>query len=175
MHRLLLTAFAAILAMSLVAAMFGRASLGASASAPTVVASADAKRGGPADDTEGADRVTVARDGSGQFHIGGKVNRSDADFLVDTGADVVALTVATAEEAGIPVDPAGFQPMMETASGTGRGARYTVDELEIAGRPFRDVDVVVLEGLSTNLLGQTMLRRLGRVELLGDRMVIERR
>ena len=38
----------------------------------------------------------------------------------------------------------------------------------------RNVDAVVVEGLPTNLLGQSVLRRLGKVELSGDRMVIHK-
>ena len=47
-----------------------------------------------------------------------------------------------------------------------------LDRVEIAGEQFHDVDAVVMDGLDTNLLGQSVLRRLGRVELRGDRMVI---
>ena len=62
--------------------------------------------------------------------------------------------------------------MLQTASGEGMGARYVVKEMEIAGRPFTDVEVIVAQGLETNLLGQSMLRKLGKVELEGDKMVI---
>jgi len=174
MKRLVLIVFAAILGMGLLAALTGRASMVAENPAAVATVSAKSKGAMFAEDNEGRDRTVIARDQSGQFRIPARINNSDAEFLIDTGADVVALTVGSAQEAGIPVDPASFQPMMQTANGTGNGARYVVDNLEIAGRPFHDVEVIVMEGLSTNLLGQTMLKRLGRVELAGDRMVIER-
>lgn len=151
---------------------------GSGAPAPTaVVASASPGTAASARPTEviegSSERVMIARDASGQFHLNARVNGQDTAFLVDTGADVVALTVEDAERAGIAVDTASFTPIMQTASGQGNGARYTVDHFEVAGREFRDLEVVVIEGLRTNLLGQHALRRMGRVELSGDNMVIE--
>lgn len=121
---------------------------------------------------ERGDEIRIARDSSGQFNLRARVNGTEERFLIDTGADVVALTVETAEAAGLPVDPANFQAIMQTASGEGMGARYKVDDFEVAGRHFRDLEVVVMEGLETNLLGQSVLRKFGKVELRGDRMVI---
>lgn len=126
-------------------------------------AQAAASRGG---DTE------LQRDRSGQFHLTARVNGEDTLFLVDTGADVVALTVADAQRLGIVVDPASFQPLMRTASGTGRGAIVELRSIEVAGHEFRNVTAVVMEGLGVNLLGQSVLGRLGGLELSGDRMVI---
>lgn len=114
----------------------------------------------------------LQRDGSGQFHLTARVNGDDTEFLVDTGADIVALTVADAQRLGISVDPGSFQPLMRTASGTGRGTLVELRSIEVAGHEFRNVTAVVLEGLEINLLGQSVLRRFGSVELSGDRMVI---
>jgi aspartyl protease family protein len=124
---------------------------------------AAASRGG---DTE------LRRGTSGQFHLTARVNGDDTEFLVDTGADVVALTVDDARRLGISVDPANFQPLMRTASGTGRGALVELRSIEVAGHEFQNVTAVVMEGLEVNLLGQSVLRRFGSVELSGDRMVI---
>lgn len=122
--------------------------------------------------TTEAGALIINRDTSGQFRLTAQVNGQDTRFLVDTGADVVAISIEEAERIGIPVNPANFQPMMETAAGTGNGAAYEIDELSVAGQEFRNVEVIVLEGLKTNLLGQTVLSRLGRVELHGDQMTI---
>lgn len=120
------------------------------------------------------DAMVLQRDGSGQFHIEAQVDGQDAQFLVDTGADIVALTVDEAERLGYSVDPTKFVPMMQTASGTGNGTIVHIDRLEVAGAEFHDVDAVVLDGLPVNLLGQTILAKLGQVSLEGDRMVIRR-
>ena len=120
------------------------------------------------------DAMVLQRDGSGQFHLTAQVDGQDTQFLVDTGADIVALTVDEAERLGYRVDPASFVPLMQTASGTGNGAIIHLDRLEVAGVEFNDIDAVVLEGLPVNLLGQTVLAKLGQVSLEGDRMVIRR-
>ena len=120
------------------------------------------------------DAMVLQRDRSGQFHIEAQVDGQAAEVLVDTGAAIVALTVDEAERLGYPVDPTSFVPMMQTASGTGNGTIVHLDRLEVAGAEFHDVDAVVLDGLAVNLLGQTVLAKLGQVSLEGDRMVIRR-
>ena len=122
----------------------------------------------------GDDAMVLQRDGSGQFHLTAQVDGQDTSFLVDTGADVVALTIDEAERLGYAVDPEQFVPMMQTASGTGNGAIVHLDRLEVAGAEFHDIDAVVMDGLPVNLLGQTILAQLGQVSLEGDRMVIRR-
>jgi aspartyl protease family protein len=118
------------------------------------------------------DETVLERDASGQFSLVGEVNGQEVKFLVDTGADTVALTVADAQQLGLEVDPSSFVPIGRTASGVGYGAPVRLDRVAIGGVQFEDVDAVVMDGLHTNLLGQSVLRRLGRVELRGDSMVI---
>lgn len=118
------------------------------------------------------DEIEISRDASGQFHLTAVANGSDTPFLIDTGADMVAITVAAAEDMGIDVDPEAFQPIARTASGTGYGMPVQIERFEVGGRELTDVDAVVMDGLSTNLLGQSVLGQLGSVELRGDTMVI---
>lgn len=122
----------------------------------------------------GDDAMVLQRDGSGQFHLTAQVDGRDTQFLVDTGADMVALTVEEAEGLGYSVDPEKFVPMMQTASGTGNGTIVHLDRLEVAGAEFHDIEAVVMDGLAVNLLGQSILSQLGQVSLEGDRMVIRR-
>jgi len=121
------------------------------------------------------DDLVLDRDRSGQFHMDAAVNGNQTKFLVDTGADTVALTVSDAEAAGIPVNPDAFVPMVQTASGQGYGTVVMLDRLEIGDTELRNVGAVVIKDLGVSLLGQSVLARMGRVELKGDRMVIEQR
>lgn len=118
------------------------------------------------------DALLLRRDTSGQFHLDATVRGNSVNFLVDTGADMVALTEEEATNLGIDPAPDQFKPVMQTASGVGYGAPVTIDEFEVAGTTLHDVDAVVVRGLSVNLLGQSVLRQLGGVELKGDTMVI---
>mgnify|MGYP001764765450 CR=1 FL=1 len=54
-------------------------------------------------------------------------------------------------------------------------APVTIDEMVVAGVTMTNVDAVVAQGLSTNLLGQSVLGKLGSVNLQGDQMVIRPR
>ena len=114
----------------------------------------------------------LSRDGSGQFNIDGFANGRQTRFLIDTGADLVAIPTAEAERLGITVHDGDFRPMLRTASGTAEGAPVTIDRIEVAGATLTHVPAVVVRGLETNLLGQSALKQLGRVELRGDAMVI---
>lgn len=116
--------------------------------------------------------LTLTRDGTGQFHVEASVNGQPLPFLIDTGADQVALTIDSARQAGLYIDPTGFGPVAVGASGPVRGTRVTLGRLEVAGRTLERVDALVLEGLGTNLLGQSVLGRLGAVEMRGDTMVL---
>lgn len=163
MHRLYIIALSAVGAMCLLAAFFMP---GSGTAKPDIAAS-----GKKAADPE-SDALLLLRDGSGQFHLTAGVNGSEVQFLVDTGADMVALTEEEAQGLGIVLSPSDFEPMMQTASGIANGATVKLDELEVAGVPLHDVDAVVVQGLTTNLLGQSVLRQLGGIELKGDKMVI---
>lgn len=168
MNRLLFIALFAIGVMSVAAALLMPPPGAKPQAGSAAAASADAA---PAPEAELA--LSLTRNSSGQFTIRAAVNGSnDVAFLIDTGADLVALTEAEADALGILPAEEEFQPNMQTASGVGYGAPITLDEVEIAGQRLQGVDAVVVRGLETNLLGQSVLRQLGSVELQGDRMVI---
>ncbi|MBC2651372.1 TIGR02281 family clan AA aspartic protease [Novosphingobium flavum] len=136
------------------------------ATSPNAGAAAGASRFTP----EG---ITIARGSDEQFHLDLAVNGSSTRFLVDTGADVVALTEADAQRAGIAVDPGAYRPILRTASGEGMGMPVKLDRLEMGTSELRNIDAVVVKDLDTSLLGQSVLGRIGRVELRGDAMVLE--
>lgn len=119
-----------------------------------------------------AEVIEVARDGHGQFHLNVDVGGESVRFLVDTGADVVALTEDDAERLGLKPDPSEYRPMLQTASGTGLAAPVEIDRLTIGGRDLTGVEAVVVPDLPVSLLGQSVLRRLGSVILQGDRLII---
>ena len=122
--------------------------------------------------TQAPRAMTLIRDDSGQFHLTASVNGRDIRFLVDTGADVVALTPQTAQDLGLGVRAEDYQPVLRTASGVGMGARVTLDSLAVPGRRLEHIRAVVAQGLGENLLGLSALRELGRMEMKGTAMTI---
>ena len=127
----------------------------------------------PIPQNDGQARETVLeRESNGHFYTYAKVNGELVQFVVDTGADVVALTVDDAKRLGIPVNPANFQVIGEGASGPVRGEPVTIDSIEVDGKLVNDVEGVVLADSSLSLLGQSYLSRMGEVQMRGDTMLL---
>jgi aspartyl protease family protein len=126
----------------------------------------------PSDMETRGDETILHRDGSGRFFLNAQANGRDVRFLIDTGADTVALTLDEAEDLDVKFDRANFQPITQTASGMGMGQHVKIDQLTIDDHEFRDIDALVVDGLETNLLGQSVIRQLGNIEMRQDTLVI---
>ncbi|HVF36684.1 MAG TPA: TIGR02281 family clan AA aspartic protease [Sphingomicrobium sp.] len=125
--------------------------------------------------SSGERRETVLeREGNGHFYTHAKVNDDElVEFIVDTGATVVALTVEDAKRLGLDFDPSKFTVVGEGASGLVRGQNLVLDSVEVDGKRVDDVPAVILEGSRLSLLGQAYLSRMGEVEMSGDYMVLK--
>ena len=125
----------------------------------------------PVSSSNGGELV-LNRSPSGHFETDASVNGQSLPFVVDTGADVVALTIDDARRAGLYVDPTTFKVIAEGASGPVRGQAIMLDRIEVNGHIVEHVRGAVLEGLGQNLLGQSVLTQLGGIEMTGDKMVL---
>lgn len=114
----------------------------------------------------------LERTESGHFYTYATVNGQLVKFIVDTGADVVALTPEDAERAGVKFNPAEFDVVGEGAGGPIRGENVTIESIELDGKLVNDVRGVVIENASRSLLGQSYLSRMGEVQMRGDTMVL---
>ena len=119
--------------------------------------------------------VIVPRGPNGRFQVEGSVDGRRMEFLVDTGATVVALTERDAAMLGIHPAESDYVAPVTTANGTVRAARTQLSMVEIDNIVLHDVDAMVLpEGsLSNNLLGMSFLSRLRRWEFADGRLVLE--
>jgi aspartyl protease family protein len=104
-------------------------------------------------------------DRRGHVMLDAVVNGSPIQFLVDTGATVVALTPGDASAAGFSRGDLVFNVKMSTANGVGRAAAVKLRELRIGQFSAYDVPAVVMENLGTSLLGQSFLTRLDSYEM----------
>ena len=88
------------------------------------------------------------------------------DFVIDTGASVVALTACDAARLDIHPSRNAFVADVKTANGTIRAAPARLDVVQIGSLKLRDVTALVLpdDALSDNLLGLSFLSRLHRFE-----------
>lgn len=119
--------------------------------------------------------VTLYADGNGFFHAAGAINGRPVTFLVDTGANTVALNSALARSAGIDYTK-GQQGVAKTASGISRMYGVKLDSVQVGDIVLRNVDAGVIEGPQpdTPLLGMSFLSALD-MKREGNRMELTRR
>ena len=123
----------------------------------------------------GSRSLSIARDGRGHFLTEARINGQRVDFMIDTGASVVALNESSAARYGLFPPRGAYTANVTTANGTIKGARTRLAMIDVGGLVLRDVDAMVLpdEALSENLLGLSFLSRLKRFEYADGRMVLQ--
>ena len=123
----------------------------------------------------GVRSISIPRDPRGHFQTEGRIDGQRIDFMVDTGASVVALNEKSAARFGFRPSRADYNASVSTANGTIKAARTRLAMVDIGGLIVRDVDAMVLpdEALSENLLGLSFLSKLKRFEYANGRLVLE--
>jgi aspartyl protease family protein len=117
--------------------------------------------------------TVIDREESGHFLTVANVNDEPIRFVVDTGADMVALTQDDARRAHVAFDPNRFEVIGRGPSGPVRGQAVQIAGIDLDGKRASDVRGVVLADSDVSLLGQTYLRRLNTVSISGDTMRID--
>jgi aspartyl protease family protein len=127
-------------------------------------------------DTPAAGRsLSIPTDRRGHFRAEGRIDGQRINFMVDTGASMVALNETSAARFGLRPSRADYTATVTTANGTVKGARARLAMVEVGELIVRDVDALVLpdQALSENLLGLTFLSRLKRFAYANGQMVLE--
>jgi len=106
--------------------------------------------------------VQVWRDGTGMYTTVGSVNGLPVSFLVDTGANVIAINAQQARRLGIDFRVIGQLSGVTTAAGVVNAWAVMLDKVKVGELLLRNVQAVVLEGAhpETALLGMSYLGRL---------------
>lgn len=119
--------------------------------------------------------LRVEADRQGHFKVEARVDGRFVDFMVDTGATLVAIRESDAAKAGVRPRPSDYTAEVSTANGKVKAARAKLDRVELGGITVFDVQAVVLpdEVLGQNLLGMSFLSRLRRYEFANGRLVLE--
>jgi aspartyl protease family protein len=127
------------------------------------------------DASAGRRNHTIPKDARGHFSTDGRVDGRRLDFMVDTGASVIALTESSAAKVGIRPSRNDYNAPVSTANGVVKGARTRLASVDIGGLEVRDVEAMVLpdDVLSENLLGLSYLSRLRRFEYAGGKLMLE--
>jgi aspartyl protease family protein len=111
--------------------------------------------------TSGYRTVTLKSDRHGHFQVEARVEGRRVDFMVDTGASMIALRESSAARLGIHPRSSDYTVRTQTANGVGRAAPVQLSQVEIDGIRVRDVRAFVVpdDSLAVNLLGMSFLSR----------------
>ncbi len=119
-------------------------------------------------------RVVLTAGPGGHFLTDGQINGRTVQFMVDTGATTVALSVADAKRIGLNYQ-SGQPVQMSTANGVTQGWRVTLNTVRVGDVMVSGVEAVVSPGgMPYVLLGNSFLSRF-QMNRTNDQMVLERR
>ncbi len=107
----------------------------------------------------GSVTVSVQMNDRGQYVTTGSINGRPVRFLIDTGANIVAMNAGMAGELGIDFSQ-GRKVRTATASGSTMAVSVVLDSVIVGGITVRNVRAAVLEGDYPKdiLLGMSFLR-----------------
>lgn len=119
--------------------------------------------------------ATISARPDGHYWTRALVNKkASVEFMVDTGASVVALTFKDAQKMGLRPETLDYKWEIRTAGGITKGASVKIESIQINQVHVRNVDAMVLRtDLSQSLLGMSFLRELYSYEFRGNRMIIQ--
>jgi aspartyl protease family protein len=133
-----------------------------------------AKVAEPTADAANYRTTTITRDPNGHFNVEANVDGRHMEFLVDTGATVIALRERDAARLGIHPAQREYTATVTTANGRVRAAPVELNRVDVGSLTVRNVAALVLpdEALGQNLLGMSFLSRV-RWEHRNGRLVLE--
>jgi aspartyl protease family protein len=118
--------------------------------------------------------VTLQKAPNGHFQTEAIIDGRRLDFMVDTGASVIALRERDAGRLGIHPARRDYTANVSTANGTLKAAPVELNRVEVGGLTVRNVAALVLpdEALGQNLLGMSFLSKV-KWEHRNGRLVLE--
>lgn len=119
----------------------------------------------------GETRVQMANDG--HFWLRAEINGVPADFLVDTGATLTAVSGDLAADAGLQARRGGIPVSIGTANGPVAAQLTSIDELRFGNVSARGLDAVIAPSLGrTNVVGMNLLSRLASWRVEGRTLIL---
>jgi aspartyl protease family protein len=124
---------------------------------------------------QGGDRIVTTRAPDGHYHLTLGINGTPVDFLVDTGATEIVLTLEDARRIGLNPADLRFTGRASTANGTVETARVTLDQVSLGGQVDRSVTAMVSGGqMPGSLLGMRYLSRFASMAIEGKTLTLIR-
>ena len=120
-------------------------------------------------------RIETERAWDGHYYLDVEMNGMPVTFVIDTGATAIVLTEQDAKRLGIDTDGLMYTGVAGTANGEVRTAPVRIESVVLGQMMDRNVPAVVNSGeMDTSLLGMSYLQKFSRIEIAGDRLVLER-
>ncbi len=117
--------------------------------------------------------IEVPRGPGGHYFLTVNVQGTEVDFIVDTGATDVVLTMEDARAVGLNPENLPFLGSARTANGAVRTAFTTVDFMSLGPVRYDRVQVAVNGGeMEESLLGMSFLSRFDKIEISGDGLIL---
>ncbi len=116
--------------------------------------------------------ISIRLQEDGLYRTNGTINGQGREFVIDTGANRVALTTRDATELGVEYDESTAHPVL-TANGRTVGYRVVLDEIAVGQIKVRNVEATIVENDTPIpvLLGMAFLKQVD-VDIRGDMMRI---
>lgn len=122
----------------------------------------------------GGARIVLNSGDGGHYYTSGTINGGAVQFVVDTGATLIALGRPEAERIGLKYRN-GSPVWMNTANGAAQGWKLTLDSVRIQDVEVYGVEAVVMpQSMGVVLLGNSFLNRF-QMKREGETMTLEKR
>jgi clan AA aspartic protease (TIGR02281 family) len=136
-------------------------------------AEADTEEAEAEDDSAGDLEQIIEAGPGGHFLLKAVVNGVPINFMVDTGASHVVLTIPDARRIGFTANDLEFTQEFESANGTVRAAPVKLRELRIGQFSVYGLEASVNGGpLPISLLGMNFLQHLSSYEVADGRLIL---
>jgi len=117
-------------------------------------------------------RIPMARDG--HFWVRARVNGVERRLLIDSGATITALSVDTAEAAGLRPERSPLPVVLKTANGAVAAQTSTIGTLRIGNIVARHLPVVVSPSFGdTEVIGMNFLSKLKSWRVENNVLILE--
>jgi aspartyl protease family protein len=124
---------------------------------------------------EDGTQISLPRHGDGHFYMTLSFNGTPIEFLVDTGATDVVLSLEDAQRIGIDTDALSFLGRANTANGEVATARTSVSNVRNGSFDEGRLRVSVNGGeMNGSLLGMAYLDRFRQIVIRNNTLVLER-
>lgn len=118
-------------------------------------------------------QIVLERHSDGHYYVTAEVEGVPVDFLVDTGASMIALTREDAERVGLRPGDLNYTMRAQTANGIALFAPVTLEDVAIEQIEIDDVRAAVSRShMGMSLLGMSFLGRLDGYQVEDGNLIL---